>query len=109
MPWHGEVLPVWEDFGELVRLHRPDDDTYHPDLNIARDHLVAEIRSQVGLELYTTCHVDGLGAFGIQKRYWSFRRGQVLYDLREWGNKPGHRDEVLVGIERNRLTPLFTS
>lgn len=107
VPWHGEVLSVHADYGDVVRLERIGDTTYHPEFDVPRAALIEALHQLPGIPLYETCLVDGCGAFGVQKRYWSLKEGRVLYDLKEWGNKSGHRDEEMFRVSGDRLRLLF--
>lgn len=105
VPWKGEVLQVDAVFtdGGKVRLRLRRDDVYRPELDlIPLEAVVAELASMAKFQLGDLVKL-GEPWYGITRRYWSTGRGCVLYDLLEFGAKPGHRMDEQRGISEDQL------
>lgn len=105
VPWKGEVLQVDAVFTEEehVRLRLRRDDVYRPELDlIPLEAVVAELGR---IATFRPGDLVKLGEpwYGITRRYWSTTKGCVLYDLLEFGAKPGHRMDEVRGVEEIRL------
>lgn len=107
VPWRGKVMVVHCRFAD-GRYRLMDGPVYDPanDL-VTLERIQEEIRSLPHVKVPAIVRHKGFGSYGIRRRYWSTAKGCILYDLEEWGAKPGHNIEWLYGIPGEELTVSF--
>lgn len=107
LPWKGRVVEVRYDYGEVLRLWYPGDPKYYPELDVSPAAIAEELHRVPAAFVVGDLVKRGGPWYGITKRYWSTKRGMVLYDLLEFGAKEGHRMSTECGVPEEELEKVW--